>query len=87
MLIGHSHKSMFEAVDRGPDDREHATVAATALATARGADIVRVHDVAENRAAVDVAAAVAGSLAGASPAGEFPAGEDETADDSAHGDE
>ena len=61
VLIGHSHKSMFEAVDRGPDDREHATVAATALAAARGADIVRVHDVAENRAAVDVAAAVDGS--------------------------
>ena len=49
---------MFGAVDRGPDDREHATVAATALAADRGADLVRVHDVAENRAAVDVAAAV-----------------------------
>ena len=81
VLIGHSHKSMFEAVDRGPDDREHATVAATALATARGADIVRVHDVAENRAAVDVAAAVAGSLAGESPAGESPADEDEPDED------
>ncbi|EMA62374.1 dihydropteroate synthase [Halorubrum kocurii] len=65
VLIGHSHKSMFEAVDRDPDDREHATVAATALAADRGADIVRVHDVAENRAAVDVAAAVNGSLRGA----------------------
>ncbi|MFO8116599.1 MAG: dihydropteroate synthase [Halorubrum sp.] len=62
VLIGHSHKSMFEAVDRGPDDREHATVAATALAADRGADIVRVHDVAENRAAVDVAGAVNGAL-------------------------
>jgi dihydropteroate synthase len=58
VLVGHSHKSMFGAVDRGPDDREHATVAATALAADRGADLVRVHDVAENRAAVDVAAAV-----------------------------
>ena len=62
VLVGHSHKSMFEAVDRGPDDREHATVATTALAADRGAAIVRVHDVAENRAAVDVAAAVGGSL-------------------------
>ncbi len=62
VLIGHSHKSLFGAVDRGPDDREHATVAATALAADRGADIVRVHDVAENRAAVDVAGAVNGSL-------------------------
>jgi dihydropteroate synthase len=61
VLIGHSHKSLFAAVDRDPDDREHATVAATALAADRGADIVRVHDVAENRAAVDVAAAVNGS--------------------------
>ena len=64
VLIGHSHKSMFEAVDRDPDDREHATVAATALAADRGADVVRVHDVAENRAAVDVAAAVNGSARG-----------------------
>ena len=62
VLIGHSHKSMFGAVDRDPDDREHATVAATALAADRGADLVRVHDVAENRAAVDVAAAVNGAL-------------------------
>jgi len=62
VLIGHSHKSMFEAVGRGEDDREHATVAAAALAADRGADIVRVHDIAENRAAVDVAAAVNGAL-------------------------
>jgi dihydropteroate synthase len=54
IMVGHSHKSMFEAVGRGPDDRLEPTVAATALATERGADIVRVHDVAANRAAVDV---------------------------------
>ena len=54
VLVGHSHKSMFDHVDRTPDDRLEATVAATALAAERGADIVRVHDVAENRAAVDV---------------------------------
>jgi len=58
ILIGHSHKSFFDAVGCAPDEREHATVAATALAAERGADLVRVHDVAENRAAVDVARAV-----------------------------
>jgi dihydropteroate synthase len=62
VLVGHSHKSLFGAVGRDADDREHATVAGTALAADRGADIVRVHDVAENRAAVDVAAAVNGAL-------------------------
>ena len=54
VLVGHSHKSLFGAIDRDPDDREHATVAATAIAADRGADLVRVHDVAANRAAVDV---------------------------------
>ncbi len=58
VLVGHSHKSMFDHVDRTPDDRRDATVAATALAAERGVDIVRVHDVAENRAAVDVQQAV-----------------------------
>jgi dihydropteroate synthase len=52
VMVGHSHKSMFERVGYGPDDRAHATVGATALAVERGADIVRVHDVAENVAAV-----------------------------------
>ncbi|TKX74328.1 dihydropteroate synthase [Halorubrum sp. GN11_10-6_MGM] len=71
VLVGHSHKSLYGAVGRDAGDREHATVAATALAADRGADIVRVHDVAENRAAVDVAAAVNGSLRdGASRGGE-----------------
>jgi len=62
VLVGHSHKSLYGAVGREADDREHATVAGSALAADRGADIVRVHDVAENRAAVDVAAAVDGAL-------------------------
>jgi dihydropteroate synthase len=57
ILIGHSHKSMFELVDRGAGERGDPTVAATALAAERGADIVRVHDVAPNRAAVDVVSA------------------------------
>jgi len=58
VLVGHSHKSMFEAAGRGPDERREATVAATALAAERGADIVRVHDVDPNVAAVDVVGAV-----------------------------
>jgi dihydropteroate synthase len=52
VMVGHSHKSMFEAVGCGPEERLAPTVAATALATQRDADIVRVHDVAENVAAV-----------------------------------
>ena len=54
VLVGHSHKSMFELVDRDADERYEPTIAATTLAAQRGADIVRVHDVAANRAAVDV---------------------------------
>ncbi len=54
ILVGHSHKSMFGLVGRESGDRYDPTVAATAVAAERGADIVRVHDVAPNRAAVDV---------------------------------
>ncbi|WP_302081012.1 dihydropteroate synthase [Salinibaculum rarum] len=59
ILVGHSHKSMFDAVDRDADERLEPTIAATAVAVEHGADIVRVHDVAENVAAVDVADAAA----------------------------
>jgi len=55
VMVGHSHKSMFGAVGAGPDERLAPTVAATALAAERGADVVRVHDVAENAAAVATA--------------------------------
>jgi dihydropteroate synthase len=57
VLLGHSHKSMFGQVDRAAGERREATVAATAIAAERGADIVRVHDVEPNVAAVDVAGA------------------------------
>ena len=58
VLVGHSRKSMFGLIDRGDaEERLAATVAASALAAERGADIVRVHDVAENVAAVKTAAA------------------------------
>ncbi|UPV73413.1 dihydropteroate synthase [Halorussus limi] len=52
VLVGHSHKSMFGMIGE-EDDRTAATVAGTAIAAERGADIVRVHDVAENVAAVN----------------------------------
>jgi dihydropteroate synthase len=57
VLVGHSRKSMFDLVDRSGDGRLAATVAATALAVDRGADVVRVHDVPENVAAVRTALA------------------------------
>ena len=58
VLVGHSRKSMFGLVGREDSgERLPATVAATALAAERGADIVRVHDVAENVAAVRTAEA------------------------------
>ena len=58
VLVGHSRKSMFGMVEENEsEERLAATVAASALAAERGADIVRVHDVAENVAAVKTAAA------------------------------
>jgi len=58
ILVGHSRKSMFGLVGREDSgERLPATVAATALAADRGADIVRVHDIEENVAAVRTAEA------------------------------
>ena len=57
VLVGHSHKSMFRTIDRYPDEGGYATAAASAIAVDRGADIVRVHDVEENVAAVRAAEA------------------------------
>ncbi|ELY94311.1 dihydropteroate synthase [Natrialba chahannaoensis JCM 10990] len=57
VLVGHSHKSMFAHIGQGPDERRDATVAASALAADRGADLIRVHDVPENVAAVRTALA------------------------------
>jgi len=54
VMVGHSNKSMFGDLPHG-DDRLPHTVAASALAVDRGADIVRVHDVPENVAAVATA--------------------------------
>jgi dihydropteroate synthase len=52
VMIGHSRKSMFAGADVAGDERLTPTIAGTALAADRGADIVRVHDVAENVAAI-----------------------------------
>jgi dihydropteroate synthase len=52
---------MFRDVATDPEDRRAATVAATALAADRGADVVRVHDVPENADAVATAAHTAGN--------------------------
>ncbi|WP_276271667.1 dihydropteroate synthase [Haloarcula litorea] len=59
ILVGHSHKSVFGLVGEEPGDCLEATVAGTTLAAERGADVVRVHDVAENATAVRVAEAAA----------------------------
>ncbi|MFD1644608.1 dihydropteroate synthase [Haloarchaeobius litoreus] len=58
ILVGHSHKSMFGAIGRADGERLPATVAGTAIAADRGADVIRVHDVHENVDAVRVAEGV-----------------------------
>ncbi|MBX0297729.1 dihydropteroate synthase [Haloarcula nitratireducens] len=52
VMVGHSRKSMFERVDCADGDGLSPTLAVTAMAAERGADVIRVHDVAENAAAV-----------------------------------
>lgn len=54
ILVGHSHKSMFEYVGKSADERYEVTVAASALAADRGADVIRVHDVQATADAVSV---------------------------------
>ena len=52
VMVGHSRKSMFAGADAAADDRLTPTLAGTAIAADRGADVVRVHDVAENVAVI-----------------------------------
>ncbi|MFB6183191.1 MAG: dihydropteroate synthase [Haloarculaceae archaeon] len=52
VLVGHSHKSMFGSIDCEHGERLPPTVAVTAMAAERGVDLIRVHDVAANAAAV-----------------------------------
>lgn len=54
VMVGHSHKSMFEATGHESGERLAPTIATTALAADRGADLIRIHDPAENVAAVRV---------------------------------
>ena len=56
LLIGHSRKSMLKNVSSPESDRLPATVAVTTLVAHNGVEIVRVHDVEENAAAVRSAA-------------------------------
>ncbi len=76
VLIGASRKRFLTALRPGPDgapgtpaSADDATAAVSALAAASGAWAVRVHDVAANRAAVDVAHAVATGRGPALPEG------------------
>lgn len=59
LLIGHSRKAFIgKILDLAVEDRDSATAAVSALCAARGADIVRVHDVAATRQAVRLAEAI-----------------------------
>lgn len=62
VLLGASRKRFLGELSgsaQPPTDRLGGTIATTALAVAAGAAIIRVHDVAANRQAADVAAAIA----------------------------
>lgn len=58
VLIGHSQKSMFGGIGYDPGERDAATTATSAIAAARGADILRVHHVEPTVAAIRSAAAL-----------------------------
>jgi hypothetical protein len=66
VLVGASRKSFIGRIDRdGPaDQRVGGSVAAALSAAARGADAVRVHDLAETRQALAVWSAIEGTPAG-----------------------
>ncbi len=58
-LLGASRKSTIgKLTGRGPHERIYGTAATTALGIAHGADIVRVHDVAQQRDVVSVSDAI-----------------------------
>ena len=77
MVVGASRKSFLASVDGAPpEERLGGSVAACLLAAARGAAIVRVHDVREVRQALRVAAVVEGESrhSASEPAGAAHAG-------------
>lgn len=61
VMVGASRKGFLGLItgENDPSRRDTATTAVTALAVARGAAVIRVHDVASSRQAADVAWAVA----------------------------
>ncbi len=61
LVVGTSRKSFIGRVDGSPADRRiGGTIASSVLAAAEGAEVLRVHDVAEVRQALAVAAAILG---------------------------
>jgi len=61
LVVGTSRKSFIGKLDGSPaDQRLGGTIASSVLAAAEGADVLRVHDVAEVRQALTVAAAILG---------------------------
>jgi dihydropteroate synthase len=61
LVVGTSRKSFIGRVDgSAADQRLGGTIASSVLAAAEGADVLRVHDVAEVRQALTVAAAILG---------------------------
>jgi dihydropteroate synthase len=70
IVVGPSRKSFLASLDGAPpDERLGGSVAAAMLAVARGAAIVRVHDVREVRQALRVAAVVERASVGVAHAG------------------
>jgi dihydropteroate synthase len=61
LVVGTSRKSFIGKVDGSPaDQRLGGTIASSVLAAAEGADVLRVHDVAEMHQALTVATAILG---------------------------
>jgi dihydropteroate synthase len=61
LVVGTSRKSFIGLVDgSGAGERLGGTIASSVIAAAEGADVLRVHDVAEMRQALAVAAAILG---------------------------
>ena len=60
-MIGTSRKSFIGKIDGSAvDERLGGTIASSVLAAAEGADVLRVHDVAETAQAMRVAEAILG---------------------------
>lgn len=61
LVVGTSRKSFIGKVDGSPpSERLGGTIASSVFAAAEGADVLRIHDVAEMRQAMTVAAAILG---------------------------